>query len=98
MDDLEKLQEQIADLQRQAEELLKKKRSEVIEEVRTKIRVYNITPKDLGISDKHPGKMTAHVPTKYRLGNDSWTGRGRQPKFILDHLAQGGSLEDLLVR
>jgi DNA-binding protein H-NS len=27
-----------------------------------------------------------------------WSGRGRRPKFVVDHEAAGGSLEDLLIK
>jgi hypothetical protein len=32
---------------------------------------------------------------KCRKGSDSWSGWGSQPAFIKEHLAAGGSLEDL---
>ena len=97
MDDLEKLQAQIADLQRKAEDLLHQKKAAVIEEVKAKVKSYGLTMKDLGLSDKPHTKATQAVAVKYRHGDYSWTGRGRQPKWVVDYIAQGGTLEDLLV-
>ena len=97
MDDLEKLQAQIADLQRKAEDLLIQKKAAVAEEVRAKIKAYGLTPKDLGFGVKGAGKAPSTVAIKYRHGDLTWTGRGRQPKFIVDYIAAGGQLDDLAV-
>jgi DNA-binding protein H-NS len=37
------------------------------------------------------------VPFKYRFGNDTWTGRGKQPKWIVNALAGGLSLESFRI-
>lgn len=37
------------------------------------------------------------VPIKYKHGDLTWSGRGRQPKFVQDYVASGGKLEDLCV-
>lgn len=44
-------------------------------------------------------KAKVKVPPKYRdaFGNE-WTGRGRQPKWLVEALASGHSLESLLIR
>ena len=101
MDDLEKVQAQIADLQRKAEELAIQQKPGVIEEIKAKIKTYGITARDLGFGDKpvKPNPMAGvTVPIKYRRGEDVWTGRGKQPKFVVDYIAAGGNLEDLLVK
>ena len=41
------------------------------------------------------------VPPKYRNPADAtqtWTGRGRKPKWVVEELATGGSLDDFLIR
>lgn len=98
MDELEQLHAQIADLQRKAETLASKKKAEVLEEVKAKIRTYGITLKDLGLTDKP--KTTSTVAVKYRHPSDpslAWTGRGRQPRWIEAYISEGGSLQDLAV-
>lgn len=45
-------------------------------------------------------RKTSSVPVKYRHPEDSnlaWTGRGRQPRWVVDFIAAGGTLEQLLV-
>jgi len=45
-------------------------------------------------------KKTSTVAVKYRHPEDSglaWTGRGRQPRWVVDFVAAGGALEQLLV-
>ena len=46
-------------------------------------------------------KEKKKVPPKYRNPADSsqtWTGRGRKPKWVVEALDLGGSLDDLLIR
>ena len=97
MDELTALQQQIAELQEKASKLLTEKRATALEDVRAKIRTFNLTAKELGFSDKAAPKAASAVPIKYRLGDFVWSGRGRQPKFVVDHLANGGTLEELHV-
>jgi len=46
-------------------------------------------------------KERKSVPPKYRNpadGTQTWTGRGRKPKWIEEALASGASLDDFLIR
>lgn len=46
-------------------------------------------------------KQRKSVPPKYRNPTDAsqtWTGRGRKPKWIEEALASGGTLDDFLIR
>lgn len=48
-----------------------------------------------------PVKEKKTVPPKYRNPADAtqtWTGRGRKPRWIVDALASGGTLDDFLIR
>lgn len=47
-------------------------------------------------SSNHP-LAGVPIPPKYALGDKTWTGRGRQPLWVTDHLSKGGKLEDLLI-
>lgn len=49
------------------------------------------------VTDK-PTKSKKPVPPKYKYGDKTWSGRGRQPKFVQDYLEHGGSLNDLLIK
>ena len=100
MDDLEKLQSQIAELQRKAEDLLNQKKAAVIDDIRAKIKAYGLTSKDIGLTDKGVSKAHAAVAVKYRHPQNSglaWTGRGRQPAWVVAYISSGGTIEELLV-
>lgn len=46
-------------------------------------------------------KVKGTVAAKYENPSDSsvtWTGRGRQPKWVVEAIANGGSLETLLIK
>jgi len=46
-------------------------------------------------------KVKGTVAAKYQNPSDSsltWTGRGRQPKWVAEAIANGGSLESLLIK
>ena len=96
MDELEQLQKQIEELQRKAEAVKAHKRAEVLAQVRTQVRVYGFSARDLGLP-LDDSKPSIPVAPKYRLGTLTWTGRGRQPRAIADYVEQGGSLEGLLI-
>ena len=100
MNELAKLQAQIAELQKQAEVLTTKHKAEAIEDIKVKIKAYGITAKDVGLSGVEVARKLPAVPIKYRHPQNhdlAWTGRGRQPKWMEAYLHDGGSLEQLLV-
>lgn len=99
MDELEKIQQQIQELQKKANELQQQKKSAIIEEVKAKIKAYGLTAKELGLGavEKHEDKRSQPVAIKYRDGDNTWTGRGRKPKWLEEKLASGSKLEDFLV-
>ena len=99
MDELELLYKQIAELQAQAQGIAIKKKEHVIKEIKAKIKLYEITATELGFSTGKAvssGKNST-VAIKYQQGDKTWTGRGRQPKFIVEYLATGANIEDLLI-
>lgn len=96
---LDELKQQIAELQKQRDMLLSKERAAAIEEINEKIELFDITVKDLTFhSGVKSSSNRAKVAVKYKSGSNAWTGRGRQPKWVADHIAKGGKLEDLLVK
>jgi len=94
------LQEQIKKLQEQAEEIKKTELESVVAELKSKIQQYGLTAKDLGFSASGSKKAggRSEVAPKYKKGDDTWSGRGRQPKWVAEHIANGGQLEDLLIK
>lgn len=97
---LDEIQQQIESLQKQKEYLLSKERAAAIESINAKIRALGITAKDLdftGAGRKTFGLKPA-LPVKYKKGDETWSGRGRAPKWVAEFTAKGGKLEELLVK
>jgi DNA-binding protein H-NS len=54
----------------------------------------------LGQATNKVPKASKPVATKYRHPTDmslAWSGRGRQPRWVVEFLAQGGTLDQLAV-
>lgn len=88
------IQEEIRRLQKQADEIRAKEMADVIADIKAKIQLYGITEKDLGLGEKQK-KIVA--PPMYKKGKQAWSGRGRQPGWVKEHLDAGGKLEDLSI-
>ncbi|WP_350283765.1 H-NS histone family protein [Nitrosomonas sp.] len=88
------IQQEIRKLQNWSDEIRAKEIADVIADIKAKIQLYGITEKDLGFGEKQKKEI---FPPLYKKGNQTWSGRGRQPKWIKEHLEAGGNLEDLLV-
>ena len=80
------------------------KKQEVAEKVRKLAKDNGLEISDLLAADK-PNKTKAKksrgkVAPKYKNPanvSETWTGRGRQPRWVADALTGGKSLEDLLI-
>ncbi len=100
MDELEQIQAQIAELQQKAQEIAQAKRLPVLEDVKNKIKLYGFTAKELGfagVEKTTEDKRSLPVAIKYRSGEQTWTGRGRKPNWLVEKLATGAKLEDFAV-
>jgi len=113
MDDLLKLQRQIAEMQKQADQLQKNNRSAVLAQLREQMAAYGITAEELSRPAPKPrrapskptagtsqGKKAATgLATKYRgPEGQQWSGRGPAPRWLSDLLVGGKTREDFLVR
>lgn len=52
------------------------------------------------LMEAKPGKTRKTIAPKYRNPDDpdqTWTGRGRKPKWVEAHLEKGGSLNDISI-
>ena len=99
--------EKIAQLRRQAEELRSHERAGVIEELRRKIADYGITASDLRLTARGAGKRSVSAApaksvgvAKYRSPTgETWSGgRGRKPRWVIEALAAGKSLEEFEIQ
>lgn len=99
-DVIQELDQQIATLQRQKQELLDKQKLEKLREVKAIIAQFGFTSTDLGLqsSKKKPVKL----PAKYLNPdnpNESWHGgRGAKPKWVKAYLASGRSLDAIEIK
>ncbi len=91
------IKNKIAQLEKEAEALRKAELLTVITEIKARMAEYGITSKDLGIiknkTRKQPGTTS---PARYRnKEGQTWSGRGRKPKWVIEALAAGKTLEDM---
>ena len=94
------------ELKAQAESLLKQaeaaRRGEiasVVAEIQARMKEYGIILDDLKGGAKKT-KARAAVAAKYRnpATGESWSGRGRAPKWLAEELAKGRSKEEFLLK
>lgn len=100
MSNYQDILKQIADLQKQAEEIKTREKSAVLKEIAEKISQYGLTAEDLGFSSRGTaGKRPVRkVAVRYRdSAGNTWTGRGKRPSWLVKELANGKSINDFLV-
>lgn len=97
---LDELQQKIDALQKERDELMSKEKSEAIENINVMIKIYGLRARDLDFGEPVRNTFTgkAKVAAKYKQGAQVWSGRGRKPKWVEDHLKAGGKLDDLLIK
>src|SRR5690606_6177625 len=98
------LLKQIEALTRQAEELRQAETAAVIADIREKISLYGLTAADLGFREgkqapRSGGGSRKAVAAKYRnpATGETWSGRGRAPKWLADAEAKGQKRESFAV-
>ena len=94
------IQEQIAALQKEAEEIRKQEIASVIAEIKAKMAEYGITVDDLGSAARGRGrKRAASGVAKYRdpATGEQWTGKGRKPGWLAQALEQGRSIDEFKI-
>ena len=99
------IQSQIAELQKQAEQVRKQELAGAIQQVKAIISKYGLTAADLGFSgvaasDKLVGKGNRKpVEAKYKdpATGATWSGRGIAPKWLKFHLDAGKQKDDFLI-
>lgn len=95
LQDLRRLQK---DVTRAIETFEERQRQEARAALEAKARELGFTLTDLVETGRKSQKKVN--PPKYRHPenpNVTWSGRGRQPQWIKDHLAAGGDLSDYLI-
>lgn len=96
---LDVLQQQIEQLQKQRDALLNQEKAAAIAAINAKIKALNLKPRDLDFGEAERVIIKrAKASPKFKQGSNIWSGRGRQPKWVEDHLAAGGKLDELRVK
>lgn len=96
------IQNQIALLQQQAEEIRAQEFNQTLQEILAKMEAYGITTADLEAGMNRTRKATTKssnpAPAKYRGPNgETWSGRGLMPRWLSALVAQGQSKEDFAI-
>lgn len=108
----DQIQQQIAQLQAEAEKLRQQEIEGVVARIREAIEHYQLTPADLGFkaagaaakpARKAKGKRKAAARpaavVAYRdEAGHTWAGRGKRPQWLRDALAAGRTLDDFRVK
>lgn len=102
---LSRIEAQIRDLQAKAD-ALKNAEKPGIKQLKAVVRKYKLDLSDIkkaltgGKAAKQSKLAGKKVPPKYRNPankSETWTGRGRQPKWVAASLKSGKKLEDLAI-
>lgn len=99
---LDELQQRINALQKERDELLASEKANAIEQANSIIRSFGLKVRELSFKNSGSRSSTRSYPKvvpKYSNKDGiTWSGRGRKPKWVEDHLAKGGKLTDLLIK
>lgn len=92
------LKAQAEALLQQAEQARRAEIAAVVAEIQARMKEYGITLDDLK-SGTRKSKPRGAVAAKYynAATGDSWSGRGRAPKWLADELAKGRTKDEFLV-
>lgn len=90
---------QIETLKQQAESQRKSEISHVVADIRRKMQEYGISLSDLGAAGRGSRSKGTTVAAKYRnpKTGDTWTGRGKMPKWLQAEVGMGKRKEDFLI-
>lgn len=111
MDSYQKIMKQIAQLEVEANKVRKRNISKVVLSIKQEMKKHGITAEDLGLKTTREqsrsrqtevpriSKPKKPVAIKYRdqLGN-TWTGRGKQPRWLSNAIASGQAKEMFLIK
>ena len=93
------LQREIARLMQQAEATRKAEVRAVIDDIKAKMAEYGITAADLGSTGRSSRAKGRTVAAKYKnvATGETWTGRGKMPRWLQAEVAAGRRKEDFLI-
>jgi DNA-binding protein H-NS len=108
----EQIRKEIAELEREADNLKSKEIAGVVARIKEAIAAYGLTAADLGLARKgnpavavkpaasrNHGKTAVKVAPKYRDGaGNTWAGRGLKPRWLQAAIKTGKTLEDFAIK
>ena len=97
---LEELLAQQTQLQQHIDAAIALKKEAVIKSLKADIEKYGITAKDLGFKSKGKKSQANDKVVKYRNPaneEETYSGHGRQPNWLLREIANGKKLEDFKI-
>ncbi len=99
MSNLAEIKAQIANLQREADDIIRKERIAVIQEIKEKLENFNISLEELGrkIKVSKSGPRSAAVIKYKKSEHEYWVGRGPKPGWVKDVEKNGESIEQYRV-
>ncbi len=99
MSSYKELLSQIEVLKQQAESQRKAEIASVVADIRAKMQEYGITASDLGSGGRGSRSRGMTVAAKYRhpRTGETWTGRGKMPKWLQAEVNAGKRKEDFLI-
>lgn len=95
----QELEAQAAALLKQAEAARRAETASVVADIQAKMKEYGISINDLKGGAKK-GKPRGAVPAKYKnpATGETWSGRGRAPRWLTDAIAKGKSKDAFLIK
>jgi DNA-binding protein H-NS len=93
------LQREIARLMQQADAARKAEVAAAIADIRSKMQEFGITVADLGSTGRSSRAKGGTVAAKYRnrATGETWTGRGKMPRWLQAEVNAGKRKEDFLI-
>lgn len=106
MNSLIEIQNQIAALQKQAEDIKAQEFTKTVQEIQAKMEAFGITVSDLQGGRGRPRKVAGSAtkssnpaPAKFRGPNgEIWSGRGLMPRWMAALVAQGHAKESFAIQ
>lgn len=102
LNEKQKIEKEIQKLERQMRTLQTRKRRPVINSIIRSMLDFEITPEEITKAYEKRGQRaatTSKAPVRFidPSTGDTWTGRGRPPRWITEAESQGKSRDDFLI-
>lgn len=102
----EKIEKEIQKLKEEARALIERHRAPALESILNAMREYDIRPEDVATAYRNANRTTQRstnkrpIPPKYRdnATGQTWSGRGRTPRWLTAAEEQGRHRDDFLIK